>query len=119
MILLAVPSAGATSPTTVSYQVQLYKVYAQEEPRHPDPDKRHREHPASLPCQISVDEGIRIPGIDVSEIVAFELFDADGDCIAAFSSEQDFLDALPLFQGEYRLHFVTDEFNLCGWIYLN
>lgn len=119
MILLAVPSAGATSPTTVSYQVQLYKVYAQEEPRHPDPDKRHREHPAPLPCQISVDEGIRIPGINVSEIESFEIYDTEGNCVAAYSSEQDFIDTLPTLHGEYQLRFVTDDFDLRGWIYLN
>lgn len=119
MILLAVPSAGAYSPTTDSYQVSLYKISADEKPQQENPGKRRRGHPAPIPCQISVEEGILIPGIDVSEIVAFELLDADGDCIAAFSSEPDFLDALPLFHGEYRLRFVTNDFDLQGWIYLN
>lgn len=38
MILLAVSSAGAYSPTTDSYQAQLYKMYTQENPDRPDKD---------------------------------------------------------------------------------
>lgn len=117
MILLAVPSAGSASPTTDSYQAQLYKVYTQENTNRPD--KRHREHPAPLPCQISVDEGIRIPGINVSEIESFEIYDTEGNCVAAYSSEQEFIDTLPTLHGEYQLCFVTDDFDLRGWIYLN
>lgn len=119
MILLAVPSAGATSPATDSYQVSLYKIYADEKPQHENPDKRQRGHPAPLPCQISVDEGIRIPGINVSEIESFEIYDTEGNCVAAYSSEQEFIDTLPTLHGEYQLCFVTDDFDLRGWIYLN
>ena len=117
MILLAVPSAGSASPTTDSYQAQLYKVYTQENTNRPD--KGRREHPAPLPCQISVDEGIRIPGINVSEIESFEIYDTEGNCVAAYSSEQAFIDTLPTLHGEYQLRFVTDDFDLRGWIYLN
>lgn len=117
MILLAVPSAGAAYPTTDSYQAQLYKVYTQENTNRPD--KGRREHPAPLPCQISVDEGIRIPGINVSEIESFEIYDTEGNCVAAYSSEQDFIDTLPTLHGEYQLRFVTDDFDLRGWISLN
>lgn len=117
MILLAVPSAGATSPTTDSYQAQLYKVYNQEKPDRPDNGRR--EHSAPLPCHISVADGIQIPGIDVSDIESFEIYDTEGNCVALYYSEQDFIGTLPALHGEYQLRFVTDDFDLRGWIYLN
>ena len=117
MILLAVPSAGATSPTTDSYQAQLYKVYTQENKDRPD--KRQREHPAPILCHISVADGIQIPGIDVSDIESFEIYDTEGNCVALYYSEQDFIGTLPALHGEYQLRFVTDDFDLRGWIYLN
>ena len=117
MILLAVPSAGATSPTTDSYQAQLYKVYTQENKDRPD--KRQREHPAPILCHISATYGIQIPGIDVSDIESFEIYDTEGNCVALYYSEQDFIGTLPALHGEYQLRFVTDDFDLRGWIYLN
>ena len=105
------------SRTTDSYQAQLYKVYAQEKTERPD--KRQREHPAPILCHISVTDGIRIPGINVSEIESFEIYDTEGNCVAAYSSEQEFIDTLPTLHGEYQLCFVTDDFDLRGWIYLN
>lgn len=117
MTLLTIPSAGAAYPTTDSYQAQLYKVYAQEKTERPD--KRQREHPAPILCHISVTDGIRIPGINVSEIESFEIYDTEGNCVAAYSSEQEFIDTLPTLHGEYQLCFVTDDFDLRGWIYLN
>ena len=118
-ILLAVPSAGAISPATDSYQVSLYKISSDEKPQHENPDKRQRGHPAPIPCQISVDEGIRIPGIDVSDIESFEIYDTEDNCVAIYTSEQEFIYTLPALHGEYRLRFVSNDFDLRGWIYLN
>ena len=69
-----------------------------------------------LICSIDTEEGVSIPGIEVPEIVSFEIRDAYGNTVAILADEASFIETLFSLSGEYRLIFRLPGRTLAGWI---
>lgn len=71
---------------------------------------RRRPRKAPLPgkkilCTISQD-GVNIPSVTPEEIISYDVYSSEGDCIATFTSEMDFVSFLYGISGtfEIRIH---------------
>ena len=66
-------------------------------------------------CIISA-EGIQMD-VEAEEILSYEIWDADGEvCIASYTEESDFINALFSLEGEYQIQFTTEDYVYIGYI---
>ncbi len=87
LIALIPATSYATRETSHNIMMQEKPVYIPDQPL--DPDGR-RSAPKPIICTIST-HGIYIAGYDTSLINLFEVRDENGEVMAAFGTEQDFL----------------------------
>lgn len=66
-------------------------------------------------CTISA-EGIQMD-VDAEDIQLYEIWDADGElCIASYTEESDFINALFSLEGEYQIQFTTEDYTYIGYV---
>ena len=100
-----------------TWLIQDYSDSDEDEDEIPlTPPSRHRIPAKGIYCNISSVDGITIPGMDVSEIVSFEIRDAYGNTVAILTDEASFIETLFYLSGEYRLIFRLPGRTLAGWI---
>lgn len=66
-------------------------------------------------CVISP-EGIHIAGIDTTSISLYEVYDADGELLAAYTAQSDFISCIFQIQEEVEIRFHTADAILSGWL---
>lgn len=55
--------------------------------------------------------------VDAEEIQSYEIWDADGElCIASYTEESDFINALFSLEGEYQIQFTTEDYTYIGYV---
>ena len=103
---------------TVSYSINLFKTY-NDVPDHsssPQTTKGRRTPPMPIPCTVSEAEGITA-AIDEADIIAYEIWDAEGSgCVASYGEGTDAAAHLLSTPGEYQLRIVTSEYSYIGYI---
>lgn len=101
-----------------TYEVYLYEIHEDEVPEHPiqEPIKERRTPSKRLAATISLDYTIEIPGINVSEIYSFEIYDEEGNCLSVFNSPEDFVQAIFLHNESIKIRLVTAEYALVGYL---
>ena len=98
--------AGNPAPQTVQLRKKNKQKSDQEGIRIPS---------RFIVCIISA-EGIQMD-VDVEEIQSYEIWDADGElCIASYTEESDFINALFSLQGEYQIQFTTEDYTYIGYV---
>lgn len=103
----------------MSYEVCLYEEPASEAPPEeviPEPIKQRRIPNKRLIGTISIANGIVIPGIDVSEIYSFEIYDENDGCLGIFNDSADFVQAIFLYEGNIKIRLLTTEYALVGYL---
>lgn len=110
--LFAVQAANYTS-----YSITLIKTYNDEPTLSKGPDKGgHRTPPMPVPCTVNEAEGITA-AIDEADIIAYEIWDAEGAaCVASYVEDTDAATHLLSTPGEYQLRIVTSEYSYIGYI---
>ena len=105
--------SSLASPKSISFH--LVRV-AEEEPYVPDLSSgRHRSNRRPLSGEIT-SSGVSIPGVEISDIISFEIYDPSGICLGIYSDEMDFVNALFSLNGEYEIVFVTENTTFAGII---
>lgn len=100
-----------------SYSITLIKTYNNEPTLSKGPNKGgHRTPPMPIPCTVSEAEGITA-AIDEADIIAYEIWDAEGAaCVASYVEGADAATHLLSTPGEYQLRIVTSEYSYIGYI---
>lgn len=105
--------AYADSPTIYSVSVtQSSEPYYID-----DGPVRHRTPPKSIVCTITP-YGVTIPSVNVEDIIAYDVFTPVGDCIASFTSEQDFISFIYGINGTFEIRIHIDGYVFHGFTQL-
>lgn len=75
---------------------------------------RHRTPPRSVICTITPD-GVNIPFVNAEDIIAYDVFSPAGDCIASFTSEQDFISFIYGINGTFEIRIHIDGYVFHGY----
>ena len=103
--------AYADSPATYSVSVTQ-----SSEPAYVyDPPTRHRTPARPIICTITPD-GVNIPSVDTEDIMAYDVFSPAGDCIASFTSEQDFISFIYGINGTFEIRIHIDGYVFHGYV---
>jgi lipoprotein-anchoring transpeptidase ErfK/SrfK len=78
----------------------------------------HRTPPIAIVCTISDTDGLYISTLDNDEILMFGIYDENGNCIASYYNEADFISALFTLSGTYEVQFTTEDYTYVGYISL-
>lgn len=89
--ILSIPAFADTGLFSSSKDVKLVKVT--ETPEYPEKEGQEGNRKPSLPiyCNIDATNGIQ-PKYIVAEIIQYQVLDSDGNVIASFDCEQEFVD---------------------------
>ncbi len=119
VIALAVLGSPAVYATGLSsFIIKFTQVSNSSDPDELEDDRLwHRTPLRPIECSISKDEGIRFySSMDASDILAYEIWDAEGRCsIASFCGEDDFIESLFMQTGEMQIRFSTENSTLTGF----
>ena len=75
-----------------------------------NPDNRHGQRSKERPITGEITtSGVNISGIEISDIISFEIYDQSGTCLGIYSDEMDFVNALFSLSGEFEIVFVTND----------
>lgn len=118
LMMLLLPNTMLSIEANNSQTVILQKKPVKKE--HNQELDREGTRMPSRPITCVIDsEGIHIPGVDESDISICEVYDINGNCIAAFTDPSDFIAFIFSCQDEeieIRIH--TDEQILYGFLTL-
>lgn len=97
-----------------------YTVSVQKKPKNPKSNEDldcegHRAPSRSIVCVISP-EGIYIPGISTEEILSYEVAIPEGECVASFVEDQDFISFIYTLNGAYEIRLHTEGYIFHGYI---
>ncbi len=119
MIILGLSTSSmmATSPTsTIAVVMHVFPTVSDPEPDLDPYNKRIPPRP--LNCTISQSDGIEVIGC-AAEFISYEIWDTEGTvCMAAYTLESDFINALFSMTGEYQIRLVCEDHELIGYIAL-
>lgn len=99
------------------YTVNLFKIY-NDNPENIGIATGTGRRTPSIPifCTVSEVEGITVD-IDEADILAYEIWDAEGSaCVASYVEGSDAATHLLATPGEYQLRIVTSEYSYIGYI---
>lgn len=115
IVLASLFAVQATNYTT--YTFNLFKFYNnQTEHKKGTDNGGRRTPPMPVPCTVSEAEGITA-AIDEADIIAYEIWDAEGAaCVASYVEGADAATHLLSTPGEYQLRIVTSEYSYIGYI---
>ena len=115
IVLASLFAVQATNYTT--YTFNLFKFYNnQTEHKKGTDNGGRRTPPMPIPCTVSETEGITAD-IDETDIIAYEIWDAEGTgCEASYGENSDAATYLLSIPGEYQLRIVTSEYTYIGYI---
>lgn len=72
--------------------------------------------PAGIVVCIISTEGIQMD-FEPNDILSYEIWNSDGEiCVASYTEEADFINALFSMEGEYQIHFSTEEYSYIGYV---
>ena len=101
-------------PQNTAISIHLVKIQDEEPeneiPTHPI-GRRSKRIPLSGEITSS---GVSIPGVEISDIISFEIYDPSGICLGIYSDEMDFVNALFSLSGEFEIVFVTENTTFAG-----
>ena len=80
-----------------------------------NPDNRNGRRSKERPITGEItSSGVSIPGVEISDIISFEIYDPSGICLGIYSDEMDFVNALFSLSGEFEIVFVTENTTFAG-----
>lgn len=108
------------TPDSVEANEKDYIVSVSKEKLDPtelDPMPNKRRTPSKpITCTIS-SEGIDIPGVASNDIYLYEVYSEEGECLANFASESDFIAFIFATGQTVEIRLYTDGYLLRGFLY--
>ena len=99
-----------------SITIHLVKIQ-DEEPENEIPTNPVGRRSKRIPLSGEItSSGVSIPGVETSNIISFEIYDASGICLGIYSDDMDFVNALFSLSGEYEIVLVTENTTFAGII---
>jgi len=118
-LLFLIPCHVKAWNNSRTYSIQLDKYCNSEFNDDIDPDVTgHRAPARPIFGTISQDTGINIPNIELEEIVSYEIYDENQNCIASFPDETDFITYLFSCSGEIEIRLNLTDYSLVGFLIL-
>ncbi len=77
--------------------------------------ERRRTPTRRLECIIT-QEGIIIPGYNTEDILAYEIYTVDGEPVASFVDEEDFITFIFSVAGTYEIRLQFEDITLVGFL---
>ena len=110
LLALCITCPQVYSGGTTTRTVQLNKKHNQSN------NQKGSRIPAGIVVCIISTEGIQM-GVEPDGILSYEIWDTDGEiCVASYTEESDFINALFSMEGEYQIHFSTEEYSYIGYV---
>ena len=82
-----------------------------------DPDHNgRRTAPRPIHITISSNNGVAIPNVDKSEVISYEIYDLNGNCIGAYIDDIDFTNHLFSITNMVQIRIILEKSALTGWI---
>lgn len=78
---------------------------------------RHRTPARPIICTITPDS-VNIPSVNTENIIAYDVFSPAGNCIASFTSEQDFISFIYDINGTFEIRIHIDGYVFHGFAQL-
>lgn len=115
-LLLTVPLWGCVEK--IRFITVPLKKGQQPPPTNKDPDKAGGRMPAKTTmCFISSQDGVKIEGIAIGEILSYEIYLDEESCLGIFSNANDFVDFLfQLPRGGYVIQLKTEDYIYRGYV---
>lgn len=117
VLFLSLSTMLSAAASYSCYTISLFKCYSENRDRGLKSDNGgRRTPPMPIPCTVSETEGITAD-IDEADIIAYEIWDAEGTgCEASYGENSDAATYLLSIPGEYQLRIVTSEYSYIGYI---
>ena len=77
-----------------------------------------RSAPRPIHITISSINGVTIPNVDKSEVISYEIYDLNGNCIGAYIDDIDFANHLFSSNSTLQIKIILDGHILVGWVKL-
>lgn len=90
-----------------SFSIVRYIIQDEQYPE-ADPVVHHRVPPHPISCIIT-ENGVEIPGVDSDDIILYEIYSENNECMGSTTNFDEFLSILESLSGEYMLQFTTVE----------
>lgn len=115
LLALLMPSLDGKAADTV--QLVKYDTNVCLDPEDFDPPPHRRRSGAKpITCTIT-SEGIDIPGVASNDIYLYEVYSEDGECLATFASESDFIAYIFATGQTIEIRLYTDGYLLRGFLF--
>lgn len=106
--LLAIMSCSFTACNEKVYEEDSdsTKVVVTKRPVRTDDDEQDDRNPLPLEIIISKTDGVKIPGVNNSDILFYEIYDVNNACLGTFTEANDFINALFAQQGSLEIRII-------------
>ena len=116
MIILAGKIAANTTETEHDYYVDVFVTASGQETTVNDMPKGHRLPSRKLGCYINRQGLVEISTVDVEEVIFFEIYDINGNCLGSFGDSESFTELLFSLDEPLEIRFITTAVMLRGYI---
>lgn len=113
-IVMLSSSTFAYADNSTTYSVSVTQSPEPEPEYVHDGPVRHRTPARPIICTITPD-GVNIPSVNTEDIIAYDVFSPEGDCIASFTSEQDFISFIYGNNGTFEIRIHIDGYVFHGY----
>lgn len=122
LIVIFLTAGNLTANAYVPDGVCVVTMFQQSNPepgKDIEPDEEGQRKP-SRPITVSIDKtnGVTVPGYNTEDILAYEVYTVDGDPVANFADEEDFITFIFFAEGTYEIRLQFEEVTLKGYISL-
>lgn len=111
--IMLISSTHTYAENSVTYFINL--IQCSEPDYIDDVPVRHRTAPRPIICAITP-SGVNIPSVNTQDIIAYDVCSPAGDCIASFTSEQDFISFIYSINGIFEIRIHLESHLLRGYI---
>ena len=119
LIMFTVPSVCFASTNDDDDDDNIEVIVTDEIPITDDPNNiGRRSAPRPIHITISSINGVTIPNVDKSEVISYEIYDLNGNCIGAYIDDIDFANHLFSSNSTLQIKIILDGHILVGWVKL-
>lgn len=115
LTLSVMPSYAGTENGVVV--LTMFQQSKQDDNDKSDLEKEGRRKPTHpITIYIDSESGVTIPGHNTEDILGYEILTVDGDPVASFVDEEDFITFIFSAEGTYEIRLQFEEVTLKGYI---
>ena len=118
LIIFTVTSVGFASTNDDDDDDNIETVVNEDSDyyNHSNDGTGRRIAPRPIHITISSNNGVTIPNVDKSEVISYEIYDLNGNCIGAYIDDIDFANHLFSITNMVQIRIILEKSTLIGWI---